>query len=294
MVRPFYAGQNPDLALVSAKNFREDMEKRVIADEASLRDAIAKTQAEMRKLEIYLSGLDIGRHELWGTQVQSEISALGKLIQKWESQLAHLKVQETQARTWRWQQDKAKEEARRYLASKETALAEGKKRTEAIKALRDASEELENAFSLCQMITSKAEVQQMPDLIPVGKVGVGIAKFEAILEGLRDRLPEADIRQATRDLNRIKQQQMEMRSVLARLGYSKEVAGYEAKQASEGLRYFQTKLPSEIREMLSPRTVTGLEDLASKGLGAAKDAIVEAIKMAAKQSPERVRAILGG
>ena len=279
--------------LRQAVEFRQTMQEKVLPDVASLTDAIAQAREQISRLDACRRGLDADSHELWGKQAWDEIRWIGKLIQKWNRQLDQLKLQETQARTYRWQEDKAKEETRVYVSRKEASLAKGKEQIDAIKALREASQELETAFSLCQMLLDKAHVQQMPGIIPVDKLATTIAKFEAILEGLRDKLPEAEIRQATRNLNRIKAYEAEMRKNLMRLGYYEEVSGYEATRESEGLRYFRSNLPSLVKEILSPRTVAQLENLASKGINGAKEAIAQAVIMAGKRNPERMRAILG-
>lgn len=278
--------------LETAMSFRRTMQQRVFADETSLRSAIASVQAEIRRLESYRSTLDFNRDVHWGRQAFDEIGALASLIQKWNREIAYLRSQETEARTYRWQQDKAREETRRYVGSKEAALARGKEQIDAIRTLRQASKELEKAFSLCQMVMSKAQAQQIPEVIPMDAVAATIARFEGILGGLQPRLPEAEVRDATNKLNRIKAYEAEMRRVLGRLGYYKEVAGYEATTESEGVRYFRANLPGVVREILSTRVISKLEALASKGINGAKDAISNAIFMAAKQNPEKVRAVL--
>lgn len=280
--------------LQAAESFRTQMEQRSFTDEASLRDAIAKTQAQIRNLESYRSTLDPNRDALWGNQAFDEIRALGGLIQEWENQISHLKSQEAQARTWRWQEDKAKEVTRRYVANVETGLAEGKEQTEAIKMLRDALGEVDRAFSLCGMVISKALVQLRPEAIPTDEVDSIIDRFERILAGIRDKLPEPEVRNATRKLERLKAYRAEMSTAVNRLGYQEEVSTYEARQRSEGVTYFRSNLPSEVREILPARDISGLERLASTGVDGAKKAISIAIFIAGKRNPERMSAILGG
>jgi|GEM_PF-6060814 len=279
--------------LEAAKEFRKAMEQKAFADEASLGDAIAKTQAEIGKLESLRTRLDPNRDALWGKQAFDEIRALGELIQEWESQISYLKSQEAETRTWGWQEDKAKEETRRYVANVEAGLAEGKERLEAVKMLHSALEEVEAAFSFCEKLTSKALVQLMPGAIPTEEVDLIIDRFERILAGIRDRLPEAEVRDATRRLNRLKAFRAEMSGIAERLGYGKEVSAYEARQESEGILYFRSNLPSGVREILPAKDVEKLEEVASTGVNGAKEAISTAIIMAAKRNPERARAILG-
>lgn len=280
--------------LQAAGTFRTRMEQRSFTDEASLRDAIAKTQAEIRKLESLRSGLGPNRDVLWGKQAFDEIRALAGLIREWENQISHLKSQEAQARTWTWQQDKAKEVTRRYVANVETGLVEGKEQTEAVKMLRDALGEVDRAFSLCGMVISKALVQLRPEAIPTDEVDLIIDRFERILAGIRDKLPEAEVRNATRRLKRLKAYRAEMGIAVNRLGYQEEVSTYETRQKSEGVTYFRSNLPSEVREILPARDISGLEKLASTGVNGAKKAISIAIFIAGKRNPERMSAILGG
>lgn len=287
------AGSMPP-ELQAAESFRTQMEQRSFADEASLRDAIAKAQAQIRSLESYRSTLDPNRDVLWGKQAFDEIRALGGLIREWENQISHLKSHEAQARTWTWQQDKAKEVTRRYVASVGTALAEGKEQTQAIKALHDALGEVDRAFSLCKMVISKALVQLRPEAIPTGEVDSIIDRFERLLAGIRDRLPEPEVRDATRKLERLKAYRAEMSTAVNRLGYQEEVSAYEARQKSEGVTYFRSNLPSEVREILPPRDISGLEKLASTGVNGAKKAISIAIFIAGKRNPERMSAVFGG
>lgn len=287
------AGSTPP-ELEAAKTLRTQMEQRSFTDEASLRDAIAKTQAQVRSLEAYRRTLDPNRDALWGKQAFDEIRALGELIQEWENQISHLKSQQAQARTWRWQQDKAKEETRRYVASVEAGLAEGKEQTEAIKALHDALKEVEAAFSFCEKLTSKALVQLRPEVIPTDEVDSIIDRFERILAGISDKLPEPEVRNATRKLDRLKAYRAEMSTAVGRLGYQEEVSAYEATRKSEGVTYFRSNLPGEVREILPARDISGLEKLASTGVNGAKKAISIAIFIAGKRNPERMSAILGG
>jgi len=287
------AGSTPP-ELQAAESLRTQMEQRGFTDEASLRDAIAKTQAQINSLESYRSTLDPNRDALWGKQAFDEIRALGEFIQEWNCQLEHLKLREGEARTSRWQEDKAKEETRRYVASVETALAEGKEQIQAIKALHDALGEVDRAFSLCKMVISKALVQLRPGVIPTGEVDSIIDRFERLLAGIRDRLPEPEVRNAARKLERLKAYRAEMSTAVNRLGYQEEVSAYEARQKSEGVTYFRSNLPSIVREILPARDISGLEKLASTGVNGAKKAISIAIFIAGKRNPERMSAILGG
>ena len=271
--------------LEAAQEFRKAMERKAFTDEAPLRDAIAKTQLEIGKLESLRNRLDPNRDALWGKQAFDETRALGELIQEWESQISHLKSQEAEARTWGWQEDKSREETRRYVASVETALAEGKERREAVKMLHSALEEVEAAFSFCEKLTSKALVQLRPEAIPTEKADLIIDRFERILAGIRDRLPEAEVRDATRKLNRLKAYRAEMSGIAERLEYGEEVSAYEARQESEGIRYFRSNLPSGVREILPAKDIEKLEEVASTGVNGAKEAISTAIIMAAKRSP---------
>lgn len=279
--------------LEAAQEFRKAMERTAFADEASLRDAIAKTQLETGRLESLRDRLDPNTDALWGKQAFDETRALGELIQEWESQISYLKSQEADTRTYRWQEDKSREETRRYVASVEAGLAEGKERLEAVKMLHSALEEVEAAFSFCEKLTSKALVQLRPEAIPTEEVDLVIDRFGRILAGIRDRLPEAEVRQATRNLDRLKAYRAEMGGIAERLGYGKEVSAYQARQESEGILYFRSNLPSGVREILPAKDIEKLEEVASTGVNGAKEAISTAIIIAAKRNPERARAILG-
>lgn len=280
--------------LVLAKQFREAMTATPFNTEAALNNAISKTIAEIRKLEVYRSSLAHAEYKLWGSQAVDEISRLSALVGEWNSQLGHIKRQEGLARTWQWQIDRAKERTRSYVEHKTSEIAKGQQKIEAAKVLREATNELEKAFSLCGMLMSKAHTLATPDIIPIDKMDTSIRTFEDILSGLGGRLTEGEIREATRFLNRAKAYRSEMAKSLTTLGYDSDLRTYETTKVSEGLRYFQANLPGIVREILSARTIKQLENLASSGINGAKEAIAQAIIMAGKQNPDRMRAYLMG
>lgn len=280
--------------LQEAGAFRRRMAATELVGYSSLTSAIAQTEKEIQKLKQYYSTLRAGQFELNGTQAIQQISALGSLIQKWNSQIEQLRLQETQARTSRWEQDKSAEESRGYVTRKEASLAKGKVQIEAIKSLREASEEMSSAFGICEMVVSKALEQEMPEAIPVDRVSEIIGRFEAILAGVEGILPEAEVRQATRNLDRLKAYRAQMEEHLRRLGYERDVDEDEARRSSEGLNYFRANVPAAVRDILSRITLSRLETLASTGINGAKEAITSAIFMAAKRNPERMKAVLRG
>lgn len=277
-----------------AEAFRARMARTPLIGEASLTRAIRQTEGEIRKLEQYCSTLSAEGYELYGTQAIQESSALGDLIQRWNRQIEGLRVQESFARTSRWEQDKSAEKMRTYLASKRAALAKGAAQTEAVKKLREATQEMSGAFQICEMVLKQAVVRIMPEAVPVDKVSAVIVKFDNILTGLRAILPENEVRQATRNLNRLKAYRAEMEEHLKRLGYGRDIHQDEARRESQGLTYFRANVPAAVREILSVTTLSKLETLAATGLNGAKEAITSAIYMAAKRNPQRMRAVLGG
>lgn len=280
--------------LVLAKRFREAMTAMSFNTEAALNNAISKTIAEINKLEIYRSTLGHGEYELWGSQAVDEISKLSALVGEWNDQLGNIKRKEGLARTWRWQEDRDRERTRGYVEHKTSEIAKGQQKIEAAKVLREATNELEKAFSLCQMLMSKAHTLATPDIIPIDKMDASIRTFEGILSGLSGRLTEGEIREATRFLNRAKAYRSEMAKSLTTLGYDSGLRTYETTRASEGLRYFQANLDEIVREILSARTIKQLENLASSGINGAREAIAQAIIMAGKQNPDRMRAYIMG
>lgn len=292
MVRAFVGAEPAEL--VSARNWREVLEKRVIRQENELRSAVAQGQEEIRKLETYCAGLSPDLHQLWGGRAREELSAIGKLIQRWNRQLSYLKVKEQRARDYQWHKDKTGEEKRVYIEAKRTAQVKGGEQVDALKMLRQANREIERAFSYAELIVSKAQVQIMPEAIPMDKVAVVVNKSQAILDGVRDRVPEADVRETTRKIDALRRYQAEMNRILTKLGYDKQVESYEEGKKSEGLSYFRAHIPPFVTEIVPVRDITGLESLASKGLSGAREAISKAIILAAKRNPEKVRAMLGG
>jgi len=279
--------------LEEAVRFRQQMEARAITEPQALRDAISEAQQEIDKLETSRKGLDASSHQLWGRQIQDVEREIGKLMQKWNAQLSYLNLQETEARDYQWHKDKTGEERRVYIEAKRIAEIKGGEQVDALKMLREAKSEIETAFSYCEMITSKALVQLMPEAMPMDKVAIVVNKSQAILDGVRDRVPEADVREMTRTIDALRRYEAEMNRALIKLGYDKSVESYEEGKKSEGLSYFRANLPAWVKDILPARDVSGLEDLATKGLSGAREAISRAIILAAKRNPERVKALLG-
>ena len=275
-----------------AKDFHRRMARMTLTKEKDLRKAIEEGKGHIDALRAYLDGLSLDERKRKETAFTGMMRAIGQLVRKWERQIDMIKVKESKMRIWGWQKEKSEYQVKSYVESKRKAEREGE-RVRTLHMLADNfTENVQKIVTLSKTLRQKAEKDKMPELLPISKFSKIVRDAENFVSGVKDKLSSTDRLAVIGSLNALKREQMSLKNLHDLLSGEKKREESERLEAIEVLDYFRKNLPSEIRNLLTPYELANFEKKAAVSVDAAKEAIKDAISLAAKKSPEKVRRAL--
>jgi len=279
-------------AVVKAREFYERMKDVALEGEAPLTRAVNEAKAQIEKLRTAFSSLSLDERRRLENSFTGMMRIIGKLATKWKNQIALIKSDEGKNRSWKWLTDKREYEQDKYLTRKKESLEKGAKEKLVLESLDRFNDYIKKMLSVSSAFRAKIAKEKIPEAIPIGRISELVIKAEQFVSSLEGTLAGNELAEAKTKLNMLKQEQVILRNLYNMQMGAKGAESDIADKSSEGLRYFRDNLHPVVKELLTTQELSNLEREASTTVAGAKKTIKEAVYMAARKNPVKVREIL--